>query len=53
MLIFSGIISLIVMCLSIVIFSSFPVSLHEKSGSKKLRTEKKDPFSYLFEVYGD
>ncbi len=53
MVIFSGIISLIVMCISIVILSSFPVSLHEKKGLNRLRTEEKDPFSYLFDVYGE
>lgn len=52
MLIFSGFISLLVMCLSIVILSMLPVSLHEKNKMKRPRT-KKDPFSYLFDVYGD
>ncbi|MCM3733127.1 hypothetical protein M3196_15850 [Fictibacillus nanhaiensis] len=52
MVILAGIMCLIFLCGSIVVLSSFPVKLHEKSGFVRKKSEKKDAFSYLFDVYG-
>lgn len=53
MVILSGILSLIFMCFSIVILSSFPVSLHKNNGYKNKKDDTHDHFSYLFDVYRD
>lgn len=52
MVILAGIMSLIFLCGTIIIFSSFPISLHEKSGFIRKKHEQEDAFSYLFDVYG-
>ncbi|MED1864103.1 hypothetical protein P4V41_11625 [Fictibacillus nanhaiensis] len=53
MVILSGIVSLMFMCVSILYLSSFTVSLQEKSGLPSQKRNKKDQFSYLFDVYSD
>jgi hypothetical protein len=53
MVILTGIICLIFLCGSILILSSFPISLHEKKGIIKSRADKNDVYNYLFDVYGD
>jgi hypothetical protein len=52
MVILAGIMSLIFLCGMIIILSSFPILLHEKGGFIRKKSEQKDPFSYLFDVYG-
>lgn len=52
MVIVGGIICLMFLCGSILILSSFPISLHEKSDFIRKKPEQKDAFSYLFDVYG-
>lgn len=52
MVILAGIMSLIFLCSTIILFSSFPISLHEKSGFIRKKSEREDAFSYLFDVYG-
>jgi hypothetical protein len=47
-----GIMCLMFLCGSILILSSFPISLHEKGGFIKKKLEQEDAFSYLFDVYG-
>ncbi|MBN3553181.1 hypothetical protein JYA63_02760 [Fictibacillus nanhaiensis] len=53
MVILTGIVSLIFMCVSILYLSSFTISLQEKSGRSKKKKDDKDHFRYLFDVYGD
>ncbi len=53
MVILTGIVSLIFMCVSILYLCSLTVSIQEKSGLPQKRKNKKDHFSYLFDVYGD
>lgn len=53
MVILSGILSLVFMCLSIVILSSFPVSLYKNNRYKNKMDDTHDHFSYLFDVYRD
>lgn len=50
MVVVLGILSLIFMCTCILILASFAISPHEK---KSEPDNKKDPFSYLFEVYNE
>jgi hypothetical protein len=52
MVILAGIMCLIFLCGSILVLSSFPISLHEKSGFTRKRRDREDAFSYLFDVYG-
>jgi hypothetical protein len=52
MVILAGIMSLIFLCGTIIIFSSFPISLHEKSSFIRKKPKQEDAFSYLFDVYG-
>ncbi|MBH0174923.1 hypothetical protein IHV09_15245 [Fictibacillus sp. 23RED33] len=53
MVILTGIVSLSFMCISVLYLSSFTVSLQEKCGLPQKKRDKKDQFSYLFDVYGD
>jgi len=53
MVILSGILSLVFMCFSIVILSSFPVSMHKNNGYKNKIEDSNDRFNYLFDVYRD
>ncbi|WP_157756133.1 hypothetical protein [Paenibacillus crassostreae] len=50
MIILVGIICLIFMCSSIIILASIAISLHS---TKKSSVGKKDPYSFLFEVYDE
>jgi hypothetical protein len=50
MVILMGIMCLIFLCSSILILSSLTISLHKK---KKFLKKKKDPYSFLFEVYDE
>lgn len=52
MVILAGIMSLIFLCGTIILFSSFPISLHEKRGLIRKKSKKEDAFNYLFDVYG-
>jgi hypothetical protein len=52
MVILAGIMCLIFLCGSVVILSFFSISLHEKSGFIRKKSEREDAFSYLFDVYG-
>jgi hypothetical protein len=52
MVILTGIMCLIFLCGSILVLASFPISLHEKSGFIRKQKDRKDAFSYLFDVYG-
>ncbi|MCM3719921.1 hypothetical protein [Fictibacillus phosphorivorans] len=52
MVILTGIMSLIFLCGTIIILSSFPIALHESKGFIRKKSDRKDPFSYLFDVYG-
>ncbi|MBY6038153.1 hypothetical protein KUV80_15950 [Fictibacillus nanhaiensis] len=51
MVIVTGILCLVFLCTSILILSSFPISLHEKRDVVKKKPNHKDDYSYLFEVY--
>nr|WP_245592222.1 hypothetical protein [Ectobacillus panaciterrae] len=43
-----GMLYLIILCIIITLFSSLTISLYEK---KKCTKKKKDPYSFLFDVY--
>jgi hypothetical protein len=55
MLVIIGIVCLILLCGSVLIVASFPISLYQKNNLLKNKTNKKikDYYSLLFDVYGE
>ncbi|WP_161805256.1 hypothetical protein [Sporosarcina globispora] len=53
MFILSGILYLVILCSSVLVLSSIPISLYPKKRVTNKNTYVKDYYSLLFDVYGD
>ncbi|WP_157452409.1 hypothetical protein [Bacillus sp. J33] len=53
MVILWGILNLLILCSSILILSSIPISLYPKKSLENNKAHTKDYYSLLFDVYGE